>query len=39
MLYTNFHGNSVFDSREEDFVKVYTIYGHVGHIGHVACSI
>ena len=37
MLHTNLQGHRLFGSREEDFVKVFTIYGHGGHIliGHV----
>ena len=33
MLHTKFHGNQPAGSRE-DFLRVYTIYGHGGH-GHV----
>ena len=35
MPYTNFQGNQSFGSREEDFLKVFTIYGHGGHFDHV----
>ena len=35
MLHTNFHGNRLAGSGEEDFFKVFTIYGHDGHLGHV----
>ena len=35
MLRTKFHGNRPAGSGEEDFFKVFTIYGHGGHLGHV----
>ena len=35
MLHTKFRGNQPAGSREEDFRRVFTIYGHVGHLGHV----
>ena len=35
MLHTKFQGHRPFGSREEDFLKVFTIYGHGGHLGHV----
>ena len=35
MLHTKFHENRPAGSREEDFLKVFTIYGHGGHLGHV----
>ena len=35
MLYTKAHGDWPFGSREEDFWRVFTIYGHVGYLGHV----
>ena len=41
MLHTKFQGHWVTGSGEEDFLKVFTIYGHGGHIGHVtlrACT-
>ena len=28
MLHTNFQGHPLFGSREEDFFKVFTMYGH-----------
>ena len=34
ILHTKFHGNQPAGSRE-DFLKVFTIYGHGGHLGHV----
>ena len=35
MLHTKFKGHRSSDSGEEDFFKVFTIYGHGGHVGHV----
>ena len=35
MLHTKFHGNQPAGSGEEDFFKVFTIYGHGCHLGHV----
>ena len=35
MLYTKFCGNRPAGTREEDFLKVFTIYGRGGHLGHV----
>ena len=35
MLHTKFHENRVADSRVEDFLRVFTIYGHGGHLGQV----
>ena len=35
MLHTKFHGNRPAGSGEEDFLKVFTIYGHCGHFGQV----
>ena len=35
MLHTKFHGNQPASSGEEDFLRVFTIYGHGGHLGHV----
>ena len=34
MLHTKFHGNWPVGSGE-DFLRVFTIYGHGGHLGHV----
>ena len=39
MLHTKFRGNRPAGFGEEDFLKVFTIYGHVGHLGHVAWAI
>ena len=35
MLHTKFSGNQPAGSGEEDFLRVFTIYGHGGHLGHV----
>ena len=35
MLHTKFRGNRPAGSGEEDFSRVFTIYGHDGHLGHV----
>ena len=35
MLQTNFLGNQSAGSGVEDFLRVFTIYGHGGHLGHV----
>ena len=35
MLHTKFHGDWSTGSREEDFWRVFTIYGHGSHLGHV----
>ena len=35
MLNTKFLGNRPAGSTEEDFRRIFTIYGHVGHLGHV----
>ena len=35
MLHTKFKGHQSIGSGEEDFFKVFTIYGHGGHVGHV----
>ena len=35
MLHTKFRGTRPAASGEEDFFKVFTIYGHGGHLGHV----
>ena len=34
MLHTKFRGNQPAGSGE-DFLRVFTIYGHGGHLGHV----
>ena len=34
MLHTMFQGHRSSGSGEEDFFKVFTIYGHGGHVGH-----
>ena len=35
MLNTKFRGNRPAGSAEEDFRRIFTIYGCVGHLGHV----
>ena len=35
MLHTKFPGNWPAGSEEEDFLRVFTIYGRGGHLGHV----
>ena len=35
MLHAKFHGNLPACSEEEDFQRVFTIYGRGGHLGHV----
>ena len=39
MLHTKFRGNRPAGSGEEDFLRVFTIYGHGGHLGHVTRTI
>ena len=39
MLHTKFRENWPAYSGEEDFFKVFTIYGHGGHLGHVTSII
>ena len=36
MLHTKFRENRLAGSGEEDFRRVFTIYGHGGHLGHVS---
>ena len=35
MLPTKFQGDQSTGSGEEDFFKVFNIYGYGGHVGHV----
>ena len=35
MLHTKFRGNRPASSTEEDFRRIFTIYGRGGHLGHV----
>ena len=35
MLHTKLRGNRSAGSGEEDFLRVFTIYGRGGHLGHV----
>ena len=39
MLHTKFRGNLLAGSGEEDFKRVFTIYGHGGHLGYVTSSM
>ena len=34
-LHTKFRGNRPAGSGGEDFLRVFTIYGHGGHLGHM----
>ena len=38
MLHTKPQGHWLFGSGEEDFLRVFTIYGRGGHLGHVTQS-
>ena len=35
MLHTKFRVNRPAGCAEEDFLRVFTMYGHGGHLGHV----
>ena len=39
MLHTKFRENQPAGSGEEDFRRVFTIYGHGGHLGHVTSTM
>ena len=39
MLHTKSQGHWLSGSGEEDFYRVFTIYGHGGHLGHVTRTI
>ena len=39
MLHAKFQDHRTSDSGEEDFFKVFTIYGHGGHLGDVTWTI
>ena len=39
MLHAKFQDQRTFDSREDVFLKVFTIYGHDGHLGHVTLTV
>ena len=39
MLHTKSQGHRSIGSGEEDFFKVFTLYGHGGHVGHVTQTI
>ena len=38
-MHAKFQDHGTFCSGEEDFLKVFTIYGHGGHLGHVTWTI
>ena len=39
MLHAKFQDHRTYGSGEDDFFKVYTIYGHGGHLCHVTWTI
>ena len=39
MLHYKFHGNWPAGSGEEDFYRVFIIYGRGGHLGHVTRTL
>ena len=39
MLNTKFPGNRPTGSTEEDFRRIFTIYGRVSHLGHVTSIV
>ena len=39
MLCVKFQDHRTSGSGEEDFLKVFTIYGHGGHLCHLTCII
>ena len=39
MLHARFQDHMTSCSGEEDFLKMFTIYGHGGYLGHVTCPI
>ena len=39
MLHAKFRGNRLAGSGEEDFLRVFTIYGRGSHLGHVTWTI
>ena len=39
MLHTKFRENRPAGSGEEDFLRVFTTFGHGGHLGHVISII
>ena len=38
MLHAMFQGQ-LFGSEEEDFLRLFTIYGHGGYLGHVTRTV
>ena len=39
MLHTDFQGHWLFGSGEEEFLKVFTIYGRSGRLGHMTWTV
>ena len=39
MLHAKFQDHRISGSGEEEFFKVFSIYGHGGHLGHVTWTI
>ena len=39
MLHAKFQDHRTSGCGEEDFLKVFTIYGHGGHLSHTTCTI
>ena len=39
MLHTKFRGNRPAGSDEENFLRVFTIYGHGGHLGNLTSIV
>ena len=39
ILHAKFQDHRTSGSGEEDFLRVFTIYGHSGHLGHVTWTI
>ena len=39
MLNAKFHDHTTISSVGEDFLKVFTKYGHGGHLGHLTRTI
>ena len=39
MLHTKLPGNRPAGSKEEDFLRVFTVYGRGGHLGHVTSIV
>ena len=39
MPHAKFQDHKTSDSREEDVLKVFTLYGHGGHLGRVTLTV